>query len=624
MLDCGFDSGSIAYCTKRLAAEGIQFATKQLPKISKAVLIGLEVGRFDRSSLTNFAWKDRTLVVFNGMLNRIFNRYTGRTLDSPDPTSIRMIRQVCEYFYKLDIAYSPTDVKTAEENFSKNENELCAIAGSIDAHKWADQLRKDFETFYEDLSRTTVSDIFQHSRPRSTSGTFNGSDQFYFAERESTQWRTIPKGMEPYSGYYKPYPSITRRKTGFSLKTVVEPSYSELLFVPKDSRGPRTIIREFPKRLETQMAYFDFMCYSLTRISQGAINFQDQSINRALAEASSVSRRNATIDLKDASDRVSFDLVKRIFRNSPGLYWFVTKCRSEWVRYPDGRLSRLQKLAGMGSGLTFPTMALLISLTVVREIVNKTGNTYGSVRRQIFIYGDDIIVPREWVRFAVSALSKVGLEVNTSKSFSDSHFRESCGADFFAGVDVSPVRCRLAGARGRILNAHADRSNDGRRTTTLQVSGDQAIVQLHAHAVELYKHGFRLAAKSIFATIVRWTTPGDLGDHGFLVDPTRGTDHYNQDELLHLYVGVAQQKRNIDLHPVINTDGRCLVRDPYRYLGGFLRRKTENNTSVPNAKGIIEYPIASSFSELTIPRTLVLKQVLVPAWFITKTRSSSL
>jgi len=60
----------------------------------------------------------------------------------------------------------------------------------------------------------------------------------------------------------------------------------------------------------------------------------------------------------------------------------------------------------------------------------------------VIVYGDDIIVPaHEYTRVA-SALKSFGFKVNEKKSFYKGHFRESCGADFFMGYDVSYVKVR--------------------------------------------------------------------------------------------------------------------------------------------------------------------------------------
>jgi hypothetical protein len=62
--------------------------------------------------------------------------------------------------------------------------------------------------------------------------------------------------------------------------------------------------------------------------------------------------------------------------------------------------------------------------------------------RKIALYGDDIIVPTEYTDAVVHELESYGLRVNVNKSFRQSLFRESCGADYYNGYAVRPVYAR--------------------------------------------------------------------------------------------------------------------------------------------------------------------------------------
>jgi hypothetical protein len=63
---------------------------------------------------------------------------------------------------------------------------------------------------------------------------------------------------------------------------------------------------------------------------------------------------------------------------------------------------------------------------------------HGRVR----VYGDDIIVPVGNVRSVIDSLEKLGFLVGLDKSFWNGRFRESCGGDYYAGEDVTAIRCR--------------------------------------------------------------------------------------------------------------------------------------------------------------------------------------
>jgi len=237
------------------------------------------------------------------------------------------------------------------------------------------------------------------------------------------------------------------------------------------------------------MAYFDFLSKSLERATRHRINFQDQTVNQKLAESSSISKGYSTLDLKDASDSTSGAVVDHIVRYSPGLRAFISR-RTRVVILPSGKKIKLRKLSGMGSGLTFPTMALLIHLAIVRYIVNMTGFSYKLVSSHVYVYGDDIVVPTDWYDYAVEALSKASFQVNLKKSFRKGFFRESCGADYYYGQDVSFVRLKLSATRKKKFHRGI-----------LFLKSQEALHELDVHAAELMKHGINQVAEYYYQLI---------------------------------------------------------------------------------------------------------------------------
>jgi len=101
----------------------------------------------------------------------------------------------------------------------------------------------------------------------------------------------------------------------------------------------------------------------------------------------------------------------------------------------------------MGSALTFPVEALVFTTIVFLGIQRAVGHRLTTkdikfFRGQVRVYGDDIIVPVHYVDHVIRELQSFGLVVNTNKSFWTGKFRESCGAEFYDGHDVSVVRQR--------------------------------------------------------------------------------------------------------------------------------------------------------------------------------------
>ena len=89
----------------------------------------------------------------------------------------------------------------------------------------------------------------------------------------------------------------------------------------------------------------------------------------------------------------------------------------------------------MGIGFTFPLQTLLF-LALLKGISLHFFN------REVMIsaYGDDLIYHKCLHPFVATLFPKFGLQLNTDKTYSTGSFRESCGYDYFRGVDVRPFQ----------------------------------------------------------------------------------------------------------------------------------------------------------------------------------------
>jgi hypothetical protein len=102
----------------------------------------------------------------------------------------------------------------------------------------------------------------------------------------------------------------------------------------------------------------------------------------------------------------------------------------------------------MGSALCFP-FEEMVFLTIIFSSIEQelstrfTRKDISSFAGKVRVYGDDIIVPVEYVQCVINGLEAFGLKVNVDKSFWNGKFRESCGKEYYAGTDVSLVRVRM-------------------------------------------------------------------------------------------------------------------------------------------------------------------------------------
>ncbi|DAD52720.1 RNA-directed RNA polymerase [ssRNA phage SRR7976310_2] len=167
---------------------------------------------------------------------------------------------------------------------------------------------------------------------------------------------------------------------------------------------------------------------------------QQPDLNRALAHAGSVDDSIVTIDLESASDSLSTRMLQ--FMLPKGLMDFLSNLRCPATMLPTGRRLELNMVSTMGNGFTFPLQTMLFS-AIVRGVNNwhrlSRRNAVRLSRDNFGVFGDDIICPRGIERDVIRVLNLLGFVVNTAKSFVEGPFRESCGADFFKGVNVRGV-----------------------------------------------------------------------------------------------------------------------------------------------------------------------------------------
>lgn len=595
------DPFSTQYCLRRIKSEGLVFLTKVLPKLSSTVIKSLEKGYFDRSELTHFAWKGGALLHFRVILKGIFDLKTGLVLQNVDALSIYRLRQLCEYFYKLQIDYTDEELSLATDRFIATEQELSSpFDKSI-----AEQARKDFETYFPQISSADITDVLQHSSPRAGSGTFSGKSDY------CSKWYTrkyhddsYPHAFRAYHGHFRYLASAPS-----PVENVIDPRYSEVLFVPKDSRGPRVIIREPFSSLKAQMAMFDWLSEKLEAVSN--IRFSDQLVNRSLAESSSVTKLNATVDLKEASDRVRLDVALHVFRYSPAIRYFLLNSRTAHAKLPNGEILNLRKVAGMGSGLTFCLMSLLIYLVSVRCVANSKRITFRQASKLVHTYGDDLIVPVSCLESVCTNLTKIGLLINSEKSFSVSHFRESCGGDYFNGQDVTPVRLKLSSTLNRNQYTH------------LSVEGDFTILQVERHCRELVKAGFLTTARFWYRNIISHMRKRELLRPLQRVDLLRFLPLVSGESP---YIGVYTLQTE-EVYNSLTVDGvgmvkgaKALLPVPYRdleenltslhSLGNYLRGTYKRKSSWSDLFSVS----GSSATEVSVPRKLSYKWVRNPSY----------
>lgn len=251
---------------------------------------------------------------------------------------------------------------------------------------------------------------------------------------------------------------------------------TRVIVVPKDFKKPRIISAEPQTMQFLQQGVARYLMDKL-EMSCPFLNFRDQTTNAQLSrEFLSV----ATLDMSDASDLVSRRIVKQLFPADWADLLFAL--RSRFARLPNETVVPLRCFAPMGSALCFPVESLVFA-AITGAVLNSIdrGHWFSKEKRKLFrVYGDDIIVPLESASAVLGVLTACGFTPNKSKCCYKGQFRESCGAEWYQGHDVTVVRPRT-------LNPLA--------CTLGRVRSEQMPMALHATA--LYQRGFLVAASAL-------------------------------------------------------------------------------------------------------------------------------
>ena len=416
---------------------GIGFLTKDLPALGKALDDGLNSGQLSLPLRFKRAKGKKTPAFMQMYFKAVFSD-DGLLLDHPDVDAIKHLRQVLFHAYKLELDFTSEQESRVIESFVSCEAEIKSMSYDAEVLSLIETASHVVENVLNGFNHKDI-------QPRHGPGAVATGEKL---EEKWTFGRLFSQIHQVYP-YYDYYivgggRELLDRLDWYKHLERHESGVARVILVPKDSRGPRLISCEPLEYQWIQQGLGRKIVSHLesSPLTRGQINFTDQTINQKLALRSSVDRKFATLDLKDASDRVSVKLVSLLFARKPELLKALLATRTTATTLPSGEVLPLDKFAPMGSALCFPIEALCFWAICVATILRKERAPLQNVGDRVFVYGDDIIVPTHHARDVMHALESVGLKVNTSKSCIDGSFRESCGVDAFRGKNVTPFRIK--------------------------------------------------------------------------------------------------------------------------------------------------------------------------------------
>lgn len=459
-----FDLRDLETIRSRVEHEGMSFLTIILPQFAKDFERSLQLGYIDSTLFRNFRKNGSIPAFLQGMISQLFDRKTGRIYDVEDNSSVaseqivlvESIRQICLAFKKIEIPCSPEREAAAFASYIAIEQSFSEFQLQATDHEKFTQVSRVLWTPI--VGSIDLANCEPRHGPGATSERRSGNQKY--------GWSEWADRLEPYfpllgSGYPIGLPPESEELKIVSILSMESERPVRVVSVPKTLKTPRIIAIE-PCCMQFAQQGLRRLIYTAIeghRFTRGHVNFRDQSINQAHALSSSADGQLATIDLSDASDRVPRSLALEMFDCHPDFRDAIDACRSDSAELPSGQIIKpLAKFASMGSALCFPIEAMYfytICIVALLELQNLpvTPDNIFYVSRDVYVYGDDIIVPATYAVSVLEYLQKYNCKVNVNKTFWTGKFRESCGVDAYRGAPVTPVYIRSMRPKDRHKSA---------------------------------------------------------------------------------------------------------------------------------------------------------------------------
>jgi hypothetical protein len=447
ILCCTSATSDINTVRRRFEHEGLSFLTIALPELGKSTQKWIDQGQVGINS--SFSNGRGSLPLFlGGFFNRVFDRRSGLLLDDPSTDAIFAIRQLTLSFAKISLPCSNARTRKAMEGYIECEQDVRQFDKNLSAEDITDFRNMSnllFTEVFTQMDRDVhYGELLPKHGPGAVADKLTSNGKYKQSTWTSRLAKVFPldKYLLPNARYYESLEKVTILEPGDEIPVKV-------ISVPKTLKTPRIIAIEPACTQYMQQALLRsfLVAYNRDELLRGLIGFDDQVPNQDMARQGSLNQETATLDLSEASDRVSNQLVRAMLHQWPNLQEAFDASRSRRADVPGHGIIRLAKFASMGSALCFPVEAMVFTTIIflgIQQSLNRplTKKDIYSFLGSVRIYGDDLIVPRSHVLTIVQALEHFGARVGLDKSFWTGKFRESCGKEYFNGTDISIVRVR--------------------------------------------------------------------------------------------------------------------------------------------------------------------------------------
>ena len=434
----------------RVKHEGISFLTITLPSFGKDFQFCLDQGLVSPESFLSFRKSGSCLPSFlRGFMELVFDSGTGVLLEEPDIEAILAIRQLTLTFSKILLPCTPERERKAMADYVQCDKEVNYNDSNLSNSDFSEFARMG-QLLFGDIWSGVDRDIYNQAiipkhGPGATAEHLSSNGKYstrYWTNRLESVFHVGDFLYASYRDILDCYDDVDFLEPDAEMP-------SRVISVPKTQKTPRIIAIEPSTIQYVQQGILESVVrHTRSSFMNEFIGSDSQEPNQLLAQIGSSDGSLATLDLSEASDRVSAKLVRSLLDKHPLSREAVFACRSERASVPGEGVISLSKFASMGSALCFPIEAMVFLTIVFLAIEKEQGHRFTSKRDfssfvgRVRVYGDDIIVPVDYVHTVVDLLEYFGARVGRHKSFWIGRFRESCGKEYYSGHDVSIVKVR--------------------------------------------------------------------------------------------------------------------------------------------------------------------------------------
>jgi hypothetical protein len=270
----------------------------------------------------------------------VFDRQSGVLLDNPTVVAIQAIRQLTLMYGKILIECSDARVRDAMRGYIQCDQEV-QISDSTITDSQRAAVSRVSRLLYGEVFEILDSNVFDRTLlpkhgPGVTADRILGNQKYL--------QHTWPARLEAYF----PYGEYAVANSHYAESTQVaflEPGQefpARVIPVPKTLKTPRIIAAEPVALQYVQQAVADNLWSAMRRDDnlRQMIGHREQETNQVLARKGSMDGSLATLDLSEASDRVSIQHVRSLTPDYPYLQEAIESCRSQTAEV-DGELIEL-------------------------------------------------------------------------------------------------------------------------------------------------------------------------------------------------------------------------------------------------------------------------------------------